>query len=420
MKRLLFIVLMVSISFAFAACDINNDTPNVPEIQETSGQEEVKSDIIHTLPASPPAPSTPVSTPTPLPSLAESVIPIGNTFAADGDNIFVIKEDAGLWRLGQSDEPIHILDNVISVWAGWPSDGLFIHRTDGSLWRCDSLGSAPSLFLENVAYFDGRFSVIKLDGSLWFWSWDNIPIHVMDDVVAFSTWLPGSGSYMATTSDSRLWGWGDNWAGVVGDGTDEYRREPVLIMENIAAVSVARTHVAALCHDGYLWAWGDNWVDIGDGVYYTGFSPARVMDNVVAISADTNSGPNPSANTLAIRTDGSLWGWGWDSGWNIGLEFSPTPTKIWDDASHIIRGWRSVMVITSNGELWDLTHEPVMILERVAAAINIQPRLALDFDGVLWAWEGDFDLFGDTPRPFGISDDPRHLPEQIMGGVLLP
>jgi hypothetical protein len=80
------------------------------------------------------------------------------------------------------------------------------------------------------------------------------------------------------------------------------------------------------------------------------------------------------------------------------------------------------MVITSNGELWDLTHEPVMILERVAAAaINLHPSLALDFDGILWAWEADFGpLDIDGPRPFGTSDDPRHLPTQIMAGVLLP
>jgi hypothetical protein len=77
------------------------------------------------------------------------------------------------------------------------------------------------------------------------------------------------------------------------------------------------------------------------------------------------------------------------------------------------------MVITSNGELWDLTHEPVMISENIAAAINSAPLLALDFDGTLWAWEREFDL-GDRFLPFNTPDGPRHLPTQIITGVLLP
>ena len=374
--------------------------------------------IVYTPPAIPPEPElVTIPVPAPLPSLEERVIPIGNTFAIAGDNIFVIKEDAGLWRLSQKGEPTHILDNAVSIWSGWSTPKVYIHRTDGSLWRWNwkSTYSDPDLFLENAAYFDGRFSVIKIDGSLWRWSRDNIPVHIMDDVIAFSTWIAGGDSYMAITADSRLWGWGRNWVGAVGDGTNENRYEPVLIMENIAAVSVARTHAAALCHDGYLWAWGCNWAgQIGDGTYYTRFSPVRIMDNVVAINADTNSGHGPSSNILAIRTDGSLWGWG------SGLGLSSTPTQIWDDAAQIIRYWRSVMVITSTGELWDLTHEPIMILERVTTANRgFMLNFALDFDGMLWAWEV-FKPYSDILLPFGISDDPRHLPAQIVSGVLLP
>lgn len=122
-------------------------------------------DIVHTLPSPTPV-AAPAPTTTPLPSLAESIVPIVNTFAATHDGFYVIKEDGGLWHISRDDELTHILDNTVSLWLGWGYYGGYVHRTDGSLWRWE-LGSDPCLFLEDVAYFDGRLHVIKSDGSLW-------------------------------------------------------------------------------------------------------------------------------------------------------------------------------------------------------------------------------------------------------------
>ena len=355
----------------------------------------------------------PPITSAPLPSLKERVVPIGYTFTAIGDDILVIKEDATLWRYNENYDPLFILDNAVSVWVIWTDGSVMVHRTDGSLWRWERrYDSTPFLFLEGVAYFDGRLSVLKLDGSLWRWSWDNIPMHVMDDVISFSTWLAASSFYMIITRDNRLWGWdADMWHwAVMDDNRDEYQYKPALLMENIAYVSTARFHAAAICFYGYLW-------EFIDWTYTWNVEPVKIMNNVTTVCAETFSGANPLDTILTIRSDGSLWGWGWGFNRDIGIQFTYTPTLLWHDTAQIIRGWRTVWVITQNGELWDISHEPIMILENIAAA-STYPGMALDFYGNLWAWETDIAI-NDVQYPFGTFNEPRHMPAIIITGVLL-
>jgi len=102
--------------------------------------------------------------------------------------------------------------------------------------------------------------------------------------------------------------WGDNghegMFGVLGDGTTEDRHSPVRIMNDVIAVSAGSSHSMAITSDGTLWGWGNNWNgQLGDGTTTSNFSPTRIMDDVVAVSAG-------SAHTMAVTSDGELWAWG--------------------------------------------------------------------------------------------------------------
>jgi alpha-tubulin suppressor-like RCC1 family protein len=79
----------------------------------------------------------------------------------------------------------------------------------------------------------------------------------------------GSDFMLARTSDGRVYAWGVNDRGQLGDGSTSYRSAPVEVMgggqssvsgflENILTISAGRKHGYALDSTGKVFTWGDN------------------------------------------------------------------------------------------------------------------------------------------------------------------
>ena len=115
----------------------------------------------------------------------------------------------------------------------------------------------------------------------------------------------------AVKSDGSLWAWGCNNCGATGDGTTVNRCSPVRERcsgTNWSSVSVGSTFMSAIKTSGELWAWGFNGCGmLGDGTVSNGrCSPVREIcsaTNWCQVSTGISE-------TSAIKTDGSLWGWG--------------------------------------------------------------------------------------------------------------
>jgi len=89
------------------------------------------------------------------------------------------------------------------------------------------------------------------------------PTFLMDGVSYIAA---GANFSMALTEDGKLYAWGLNDAGQLGDGTYENRNTPVLIMENVVSLSTGNNHTLALTEGGVLLGWGDNSNgQLGDG-----------------------------------------------------------------------------------------------------------------------------------------------------------
>jgi len=260
-------------------------------------------------------------------------------------------------------------------------------RDDGNLWIVElpfsfegeqTVGQA-FMIKENVVsvtvsgtsftnYYVGYLYAITDDGILWRWGNDvryritaggglsntgwGITIHeppvVFKENVAFV--VGGVGHSHAITTDGRLWSWGYNNWGQLGDGTIELRLEPVAIMDNVIQTGTSRSRAWAVTADGdyYVWGW-DNGSHPGlwgcSAMYEP--TPIRVMSGV---RYATQSGD--SATTFIIRDNGTLWGFGGSrealTGGHRAWEFVP----IMDDVATIWAGWSVALATAADGSVW--------------------------------------------------------------------
>ena len=117
----------------------------------------------------------------------------------------------------------------------------------------------------------------------------------------------------------------------------------------ILQVSLGETHSAAIKTDGSLWTWGWNYFgQLGDGTTIDRSSSVKIMDNVAAVSLG-------SRHSAALKTDGSLWTWGLNKDGELGDGTNTdrnTPVKVMDNVTVVCLGWYQSAAITADGALW--------------------------------------------------------------------
>ena len=141
----------------------------------------------------------------------------------------------------------------------------------------------------------------------------------------------GGGHSVVLLNDgtARAWGW--NFYGQLGDGLSGYqsngeeRRSAVpVLVKNIASgaqLSVGYAHNLLLKSDGSLLSWGNNFYgQLGRTTATANDGSARLVtdasgasfDNVQSVSAG-------SGHNLVIRSDSTIWSWGYNEFGNLGL-----------------------------------------------------------------------------------------------------
>jgi len=175
---------------------------------------------------------------------------------------------------------------------------------------------------------------------------------------------------MAVDRAGRLWVWGDNQQGQLGNGTPSSTRNSADLvpgLTHVVAVSSSKSgyHSQAVTADGQVWGWGWNsYGQVGNGDFTPDGSdihvsiPARVqgLTDIVAVATG-------SVHSLALDKFGRVWAWGGNTSGQLGMGTV--------DSSYPAHPLPALVPGLTN-----------------ITAISAGPvhSLALDNQGHLWAW----------------------------------
>ena len=287
----------------------------------------------------------------------------------------------GVWDLQQTRDKY-----LQSLWAndfylyGWGknSDG-----TVGDNTQSSTNGSSPvqvgtgtnwSSVSGKIAYYSEYFRLqTKTDGTLWAWGrnakgelgQNNLTNYSSPTQIPGTTWTSSLtvGYYNASCvkTDGTLWTWGQGYYGILGlNDMVKYSSPTQIPGTTWSKAYLGSRSSGGIKTDGTLWMWGSNaYGELGQNSHLD--SPAWVgMSSPVQVGSDTTWSTFHAGekHVAAIKTDGTLWVWGWDGDGRLGNNTkdgdrsSPIqiPGTTWKQFTWVnYGGWQAVK---TDGTLW--------------------------------------------------------------------
>lgn len=272
---------------------------------------------------------------------------------SNSNNAAAIKSDGTLWTWGNNTFGF-LGNNTAAYGASSPVQTI----SGGSNWCTLAVSSVQA-----------AIAAIKTDGTLWTWGF---------------ALLGGRNSTLHASSPSQTVAGGNNWC----------------------QVSMGQNHAGAIKTDGTLWLWGSsNYGQLGN------ISIAGASSPVQTIGGANNWRFISTGRQIsgAIKTDGTLWTWGYNNVGQLGTGAVLDGISIYSSPIQTVAG----------GTNWSFSSQVNIIdndfREMAGDGCSGNSRFAVKSDGTLWAWgyNGNFNTLG----RLGVgSTVPRvSSPAQVIG-----
>ena len=210
----------------------------------------------------------------------------------------------------------------------------------------------------------------KSDGTLWVWGWGNwgqlgnstgFDEYSSLQLSNNSNWQNFSANKFNTfaiKTNGTLWACGGNLFGSLGVGNNTIQGYFDLIQigtaTNWKSVESSRSQTIAMKTDNTLWGWGQNdYYQVGNGSCCSDVLTPVLVSNasdwkMIAVSDVRTS--------FALKNNGTLWGWGQNIAGLLGDNFSvltvPTQHNPDTDWNFISVGTAHILALKNNNTLW--------------------------------------------------------------------
>ena len=248
--------------------------------------------------------------------------------------------------------------------------------TYGQLGSSGGLVSDVGGLSDVVQVAAGGFSsiVLKQNGTVWFLGETTLqyttphgtpnPVSTPEQVEGLSgidAIVAGARHYLTLDHDGgKLYAWGHNGSGQVGNNNLRDVQSPVLVLADVLSMSAGERFSLAVKTDGTVWGWGSNshgQLGLGDTVDRLIPTAVSGISNAVAVAAG-------GRHSLILLADGSVLAFGDNAFGQLGLGATnsvavPTAVSALTGITAIATGFHHSAAINSDGQafLWGRNFE---------------------------------------------------------------
>jgi alpha-tubulin suppressor-like RCC1 family protein len=219
----------------------------------------------------------------------------------------------------------------------------------------------------------------------------------------------GVANTFAIKNNGTLWGCGSNQLGSLGvnSNTQNFTTfQQITTATNWVKVSPSYFFTLALKADGTIWAWGQN------DNYQLGSAPATAQQlSPIQVGTATDwvdIATGTSRTAFAIKSNGTIWGWGSNSGYllyfgsSVSSYTTPTQINAMTDWVKMSVGSQHILAQKQDGTLWSWGGGPALGIGGTPSTTTTPQQISTDVwtsfstgsntsfgvksDGTLWAW----------------------------------